>query len=146
MKIREIINQNPVIKRFPFLKEMFKFGVVGVSNIVVDTSVYTLLTRVFHLYFMLAAVGAFIIAVTWSFYFNRRWTFRSNGKKVKTQYFKFFLVNGLVVFLNLLFFYLAVEFVHIYDLIAKPGVGVVIGFINFTLNKFWTFSKEKLEV
>jgi len=123
------------------IRQIIKFGVVGTTNVVLDMVIYYILTRYFDLHYLIAATISFVIVVTWSFNFNRKWTFKlqNSFKKLKTQYVEFVLVNILVLILNVAVLYLLVDLFSIFDLISKVIASIVIGLINFFINKFWTF-------
>lgn len=132
------------IERRPLaVRQFIKFSIVGSSNTLVDFVVYIFLTRALSVYYMWAAVMAFVVAVTWSFYFNRRWTFRARGRGVRRQYTRFIMANGLSLMLNLSLFYLIVDVYGVYDLVAKAVAGSVVALFNFNLNRLWTFSSKR---
>ena len=56
--------------------QLVHFGAVGASGFVVNTAIYTLCLHVFDLHYLVSAVGAFCVAVTNNFLWNRGWTFR----------------------------------------------------------------------
>ncbi len=125
-----------------WLRQLTKFAIVGVTTFLVDLLVYLTLTRSFGwfaYYYIVANTIAFFIAVLWSFTFNRWWTFRIKEKFSHSQYFKFLLISlgGLLWSSTLL--YLAVDHWHLYDVIAKFLVAIVVMIWNFGGNKFWTF-------
>ncbi len=136
-----------VLRRFPFLaertglKQFVKFCLVGATNVAIFVSLYLLLTRVFGWYFLLASVAGFLLAVTWSFYWNRRWTFRVAGPMAAREYHKFVATNGSSGLLQNAFLYLLVEVLGWYDLAALAVVIAVSTFWNFTLSKFWAFRR-----
>lgn len=127
---------------YPIAKEFIKFCFVGVTNLAVDILVYWFLTRAVDLYYFYAAVLSFVVAVTWSFLINRRWTFRHQGSDLGGQYIKFFVANLISMAINLSLFYLFVDYLNVYDLLAKALVAIIVVFFNFSLNKFWTFRPE----
>ena len=131
-----------ILNRYPVLAEFVKFCLVGLTNLAVDFLVYTFFTRVLHLYYILAAILSFIVAVTWSFYINKKWTFKYRPLNIKSLYFKFFIANTVSIIFNLVVFYCFVEYLHIPDLLAKFLSSVITAFINFSINKFWTFQKK----
>ena len=139
--IRQKFNQIIIFKKYPVAKEFIKFCLVGFSNLILDMSGYWIFTRVFHLYYILAAVLSFSIAVTWSFFVNRRWTFRRRGSGFAGQYFKFIAANLISMALNLSLLYLFVDYGGLHDLLAKLISSFFVAFVNFTINKFWTFGK-----
>ena len=131
--------------KYPITKQFIKFCLVGSTNLILDVFIYWFLTRVFDVYYMLAGVLSFVLVVTWSFLINRRWTFRHNGADTTSQYLKFFVVNVIVAILNLSSLYIFVEWFDFYDLAVKLAAAVVMAFVNFGLNKFWTFRTHNVE-
>lgn len=142
--LRNKSNNFYLFHKYPVTKQFVKFGLVGSSNMLIDISIYWLLTRMFDIYYMLAAVSSFVVAVTWSFYMNRRWTFRHNGSDTSKQYVKFFVVNTIVMILNLSSLFVFVDIFGFYDLAVKLAAAVVFALINFSFNKFWTFKVHKV--
>jgi putative flippase GtrA len=130
-----------IIKKFPVLIQFCKFCMVGWTNVAVDYLVYWLLARIFGWYYMLARVIAFIVAVTWSFFLNRRWTFKHCGRKHSAQYAKFFVANGISMVLNLALFYLFVEHFSMNDTLAFLLVAALVSVFNFSINYFWAFGR-----
>lgn len=127
-------------------RQFYKFGIVGVSNTIVDFLVYVLLTRTllfFSEHFYLANVLSFSIAVTNSFYWNRKWTFRSTDSRRTLQYFKFFVVNIAGLGINTGLLYVLVRYADMYDVFAKIlAIGVAL-FWNFFINRLWVFTEKE---
>ena len=138
----KIIRQHPIFIKYPIAKEFTKFCLVGFSNLAIDFLVYIFFTRLFHFHYLLAAVMSFVVAVTWSFYLNRAWTFRQSGHGAHIQYSKFIIANLISLAVNLFLFHLFIDYGHLYDLLAKLLVSVIVAFLNFSLNKFWTFKEN----
>ena len=128
-----------LIVKYPIVKEFIIFCSIGLTNLAVDFSVYIFLTRVVHLYYIVAAIISFVVAVTWSFYANKKWTFKYSGGNLRLVYIKFFIANSISIIFNLLIFYGFVEYWHVWDLLAKFLSSVVASFLNFSINKFWSF-------
>ncbi|MEK7072152.1 MAG: GtrA family protein [Patescibacteria group bacterium] len=137
--LREKSDNFYLFHKYPVTKQFIKFCLVGSTNMVIDIFVYWFFTRIFSVYYLLAAVFSFVVAVTWSFFMNRRWTFRHNGHNTTSQYVKFFVVNISVMVLNLSFLFIFVDWFGFYDLIVKLAAAVVFSLVNFSFNKFWTF-------
>src|SRR6476469_5541163 len=62
--------------RAPVLVQFIKFGIVGVSNTLLTFLVYTLLLKVFGVWYLAASAIGFGVGATNGFLLNRRWTFR----------------------------------------------------------------------
>lgn len=65
------------------VKQGAKFGVVGISNTLIDFIIYNVITKLLSVspahYFIVKFVSGSVAMVN-SFYWNRRWTFRSKAK------------------------------------------------------------------
>ena len=137
--IKNKIGNHFIFKKYPITKEFIKFCLVGLTNLLIDISVYWFLTRWLNLYYLLAAVGSFVVAVTWSFFINQKWTFRYQGNDLRLKYIKFFVANFISMILSLCLLYVLVDIIGLFDILSKFLVAVVVAFVNFGLNKFWTF-------
>src|SRR4051794_33703615 len=58
--------------------QFVKFGIVGVSNTLLTLAVYTVLLKVFGVWYLAASAIGFVAGATNGFVLNRRWTFRGH--------------------------------------------------------------------
>ena len=72
------VARRPRRSRAPVLIQFVKFGIVGVSNTLLTFVVYTLLLKVFGVWYLAASAIGFIVGATNGFLLNRRWTFREH--------------------------------------------------------------------
>src|SRR3990167_5405203 len=91
-----------VFAKYPAAKQFVKFVMVGLVNTAIDFFIYFSLTRgidFFNQHLLSANIIAFSIAATNSFYWNKKWTFRDQGKNYHIQYSKFLIVStgGLII-------------------------------------------------
>ena len=121
------------------VRQLAKFSVVGLGNFIFDSSIYVFETRVFKIGAIAAKTISFIASATSSYYFNRKWTFRSTHKNITKQYIKFILVAAIGLGVNVVVFYISHSIFHIYDLISLVNAAAVTTIWNFTANKWWTF-------
>ena len=136
---------NKILTKFPVFKQFVKFCLVGLTNVIVDFSVYIALTRLiifFRSHYLVANLISFSLAVSWSFVFNRVWTFKNKEKQIILQYFKFFLFSAVGLGLHTLILYTLVDYFDFYDILAKAIAVVLVTFWNFSANKFWTFGSS----
>ena len=82
------------------LQQIIKFVIVGVSNTLVDLAVLNTLIFLTGIAsggaFSLFKATSFLVAVTNSYFWNRRWTFRSD----KQVFIQFFVVSTIGLLLN----------------------------------------------
>ena len=131
--------------RFPSLVQFIKFSLVGALNTLVDLFVYLALTRLLTWFgenYLVANAVSFSLAVTNSFFINRKWTFRDEDKKkLGKKYLKFFVSSLVALAAVELAMYLLVGVLGVYDVYAKFMVVVVSVGFSFSLSKLWVFRK-----
>lgn len=65
--------------------QLLKFGVVGGTGYLVNLAVFAVLSGNLGLHYAVAAVGAFCVAVTNNFLWNRHWTFAAEMSDLPAQ-------------------------------------------------------------
>ena len=119
--------------------QLVKFGLVGGVGYLINLAVFALLTGL-GVHHLVAAVGAFCVAVTNNFVMNRYWTFEPGEGPAHFQAARFFAVSLASLGLNLAVLELLVANNVTGDLAAQAiAVAVAMPF-NFLGNKLWTFS------
>lgn len=125
--------------------QLFQFAVVGGSGYVINLAVFAALTQLADAHPLLAAVGAFVVAVTNNFVLNRIWTFRKQGAReyhAGFQAARFFAVSVAALGVNLLILALLLYVVELPEILAQ-GVAIAAATpVNFIGNKLWTFGTD----
>jgi dolichol-phosphate mannosyltransferase len=122
--------------------QLFKFGVVGGTGYVINLAVFAVLEEALGVHHILSALGAFCVAVTNNFLWNRRWTFRATEGHPGFQAARFLTVSVLALGVNLILLYLLVDVAGAPELPSQAlSVAAAMPF-NFIGNKLWTFGAE----
>ena len=121
--------------------KLFKFGIVGALGYLVNLVVFAALTQALDVHHILAAVGAFVVAVSNNFLWNRIWTFSDSaaGGHAGFQAARFFAVSLTGLGINLVVLAILVDWAGFAEL---PGQAVAVAVampVNFIGNKMWTF-------
>jgi dolichol-phosphate mannosyltransferase len=120
--------------------QLLKFGIVGGSGYLVNLAVFAALAGSLEVHHMVAAVGAFCVAVTNNFLWNRLWTFGPGDGPAGFQAARFFAVSLAALGLNLLVLEALLTQGGVGELPAQAiAVAVAMPF-NFLGNKLWTFA------
>jgi len=120
--------------------QLLKFGIVGGSGYLINLAVFAVLADSFGVHHALAAIGAFAVAVTNNFLWNRYWTFGPGDGSAGFQAARFFAVSIASLGLNLIVLEALISSGGIGDLTAQAiAVAVAMPF-NFLGNKLWTFA------
>ena len=118
--------------------QLFQFALVGASGYVVNLAVFGALTALVDLHHIPAAIGAFCVAVSNNFFWNRHWTFDAKHGHAGFQAARFFTVSVFALGINLI----ALELLIRADVpeLASQALAVAIAMpFNFIGNKIWTF-------
>jgi putative flippase GtrA len=119
--------------------QLAKFGIVGGSGYLINLAVFALLAGALGIHHIAAAVGAFVVAVSSNFFWNRHWTFGPGERPAHFQAARFFTVSLASLGINLVVLELLISGDVVSELPAQAiAVAVAMPF-NFLGNKLWTF-------
>jgi dolichol-phosphate mannosyltransferase len=130
--------------RYPLVSEFVKFCLVGLTGLVVDTTVLVSLVDYASLDPRAAAVFAFAAAVSWNYLFNRIWAFRSGKRAPVPRSYALFVticLGGLGIrigVMHLLIAYAGMGARPWYILASFMGIGSAT-VINFLGSKYLAF-------
>lgn len=146
--------------------QFIKFGIVGVSNTLVDMIVQVILTHVIMLFtsgnwitYFAKTVG-YGCGILNSYILNSRWTFKEERRQNAREIFSFIAVNVPVLLISLGLTALFADVLHIdqwWESLDLPGIvreqkgrlfcsllaTVICIFVNFVLNKLFVFKGKK---
>lgn len=119
--------------------QLFKFGLVGGVGYLVNLAVFALLIGL-GVHHVVAAIGAFCVAVTNNFVLNRYWTFEPGEGPAHFQAARFFAVSLASLGLNIAVLELLISN-HVTGELPAQAIAVAVAMpFNFLGNKLWTFS------
>jgi putative flippase GtrA len=124
--------------RAPVIVQFVKFGIVGVSNTLLTFAVYTLLLKVFDVWYLAASAVGFMVGATNGFLLNRRWTFREHVGDALTP-LRWATVQGCGLGINEGLLFLFVSEVRLDKLVGQALAIVVVTTTTFFANRAWTF-------
>jgi len=122
----------------PVVVQFVKFGIVGVSNTLLTFIVYTVLLKVFGVWYLAASAIGFAVGATNGFLLNRRWTFREHVGDSYTP-LRWATVQGGGLAINEGLLYLFVHDAGLDKLLAQAFATVVVTISTFIVNRAWTF-------
>ena len=116
--------------------QVVKFGIVGVSNSILDWCIVAVCVRFLHIDSMLSNIISYFITTPYNFWANGKFVFDfNNGKSKKEQFMTFFLlgIGGFIV--NEITMLIGDKLLHFDPLIVKV-VGIILAAIfNFFTRK-----------
>lgn len=126
--------------------QFFKFGLVGLSNTAVSMGCYYLFLFISEDLYMVGSIVGTVVSIANAFFWNDRFVFKGNSRdcrsKLKRLGKTYVSYGGTSILTNVLL-WLEVSLFHVSKVIA-PVVNLIVTIpLNFIINKFWTFKKEK---
>jgi len=121
--------------------QLVRFAIVGASGYVINLAVFWVATEQLGLHHVLAAVIAFVVAVTNNFLWNRHWTFRAADGHAGFQAARFLTVSVISLGVNIAILQALIA-------LGLPEIGsqaiavAVATPVNFIGNKLWTFDSR----
>jgi putative flippase GtrA len=113
-----------------------RFGVVGVSNTVLGYTVFRGAHRVLP-----AAVSqalSYLVGMLWSYYWNRRWTFKSQGNLAR-EAARFFSLQIGFLLASAAMLGLLVDHLRQNPTASWIGTSALCTLLNFVASRFWAF-------
>lgn len=122
------------------LFKFLRFGVVGLSGMVVDFGITYLLRDKLKVHQYFANAVGFVMAATSNYILNRVWTFKSSNPEVLLEFGEFFIVSAIGLGINSLILWLMVSRWKKHFYLSKLiAIGVTMIW-NFFANLLITFS------
>jgi dolichol-phosphate mannosyltransferase len=119
--------------------QLFRFALVGASGYVVNIAVFAALAEGAGVHHIPAAIGAFAVAVTNNFLWNRHWTFDAAAGHAGFQAARFLAVSVAALGVNLVALELLVSAAGMPEVPAQAIAVALAMPVNFVGNKLWTF-------
>jgi putative flippase GtrA len=121
--------------------QLVRFACVGASGYVVNLAVFTVCVHALSLDYRLAALVAFLVAVTNNFVWNRHWTFDAGDGHAGHQSARFFAVSVAAFCFNLAALYVLVAVAELPEVPAQAIAIVLATPVSFAGNKLWSFAR-----
>lgn len=122
----------------PIVAQFIKFGLVGVSNTLLFFSVYTLLWKVFGVWYVAASALGFAVGAINGFLWNRAWTFKGHVSDGLTPV-RWFVVQAAGDGVNSGLLYVFVDGIGFGKLVGQAVTIVIVTVLTFLANRAWTF-------
>jgi dolichol-phosphate mannosyltransferase len=120
--------------------QLIRYGSVGASGFAVNFGIYVLLLHA-GVPYLLAEAGAFCVAATNNFCWNKLWTFRHQaaGSHAGFQFARFFAVSLVAFACNTALLATFVEVFGIGKIVGQVIAVILVMPVSFLGNKYWSF-------
>lgn len=131
-----------LIKRlYQKFRHLILYGLIGSSSALLDFLIFTLLTEVLGVYYLIANCISVTCGLTNSFILNRKYNFKVTDKTLKRAVM-FFAVGYCGLALNSTLLYLFINYAHFDKPIAKLCAMAIEVLLQFIVNSLVTFKKS----
>jgi len=136
------LGANTKEERWLLFKQIFMFGLVGLSNTLISWACYYIVLYIREdLYLMGGLIGA-MASIANAFFWNDRFVFKGNERDWKSKLKRFgktYVSYGGTSLLGLLLTWIEAN-VFLLPKVILPPLNLIITIpLNFVINKFWTF-------
>jgi putative flippase GtrA len=112
---------------------------VGTIGVTFNYSIFFVMYRYLHVYYIISSATGFILAIFLAFYLNKRFTFKVHSNKIKEMIIKYFSVNIFSLFLGMCSLAILVELFNINVYIANILTLGITTISNFSGSKLFAF-------
>ena len=120
--------------------KFIKFGIVGVSGLLVDFGFTFLCKEIIKIPKYIANAIGFTLAASSNYFFNRIWTFHSHNPEIAIEYSKFIFISIIGLGINTMILWILVSKYKKNFYISKLFAIAVVTIWNFFINTIFTFS------
>jgi len=143
------------------IKELIKYGIVGIIGLVIDMGIYYLLVKKFEIHYpfsitikelavlsmtirmidiLISNVISQTIAVINNFILNSYFTFKVTDNKLR-RFFSFVGVAAIGMIISSALLTLFIEYAGLSEMLSKIFAILIVAFIQFIINKYLTFKE-----
>lgn len=133
----ELLNGNRMRKVF---RSFILYNLIGISGAGIDFCVYSLLTQLTDLNYLIINTGSILLGISNNFFWNMRYNFKKEDHRLK-RYVSFLSVGIFGLIISTVFLWILIEKYSISVIVAKAFTLTVIAIIQFILNKYITFRR-----
>ena len=120
--------------------------IFGALATAVNYGVYWLCAHPLNLSVVLSTIVAWVAAMIFAYFTNRKWVFRSEActpKENICEFVSFFLCRLGTGLLDMALMYLLVDQLHLNDMVMKALVNILVIILNYVASKLLIFKKKK---
>ncbi len=125
-------------KLIKLVKQLMKFGIVGVVSTALDYGLMVLFTEAFGIFYLLSSTLSYAISLIFNYFASMKFVFRGRQDQSRLREFLIFTVLCLLgMGLNQLILWLLVEMGGVHYMVSKLLATVVVMIWNFATRKIF---------
>lgn len=128
-------------------EEIINYLIIGVLTTIVSWLAYALCKLIFDVnnafQMQAAVVIRWVAGVTFGYFTNRRFVFKSKKTNMLKEAFDFTMARLITLFMDMFIMWLLPSVLHINDWISTFISAVVVTVMNYVFSKFFVFRKKE---
>ena len=137
---------NMMKKVFVKYQDIILYIFFGICTTLVNIIIYWLCAHVFRFKVLPSAVFAWLFAVLFAYFSNRKWVFHSEvttKEEILKEAVSFYVCRLTTGFIDWALMYLFVDVMHLNDMVIKTLANVIVIILNFVASKLIIFRKKE---
>ncbi len=130
-----------MLKIYKKYEEIINYLIFGVLTTLVSILSYAFFTRLVYLDYVISNILSWILSVTFAFFTNQKYVFKTSSSNKIKDMFKFYLSRLTSLGIELITMYILVTLLSLNDMISKIIVQFVAIVLNYVLSKLFVFKK-----
>lgn len=130
--------------KIKLLKELISYGIFGVLTTTINILIFMILNQL-NMNYMLSNFIAWVLSVSFAFYTNRKFVFKSDSctkEQLSKEILAFFGSRIFSLVIDMIFMFLLINMLLVNAFISKLIVNVVVIILNYALSKLFIFKKQ----
>ena len=127
-------------------QDVFLYIFFGICTTLVNIFSYWLCAHVFRMAVLPSAIIAWLFAVLFAYFTNRKWVFHSEAtakEEIAKEAISFYVCRLTTGFADWMLMYVFVDVMHLNDIIIKALANLVVIVLNFIASKLIIFRKNE---
>ena len=125
------------IKNNKLLMQIIRFGIVGGTSFLIDYGIFTILSQLLHIHYLIASILSFSISVIYNYILSIKWVFDVTKKQTSKEFIVFVILSVIGLGINSLIMYISVDLMHIHEMISKIIATAIVMVYNFITRKIF---------
>ena len=119
------------------VQQILKFGVVGGTAFLIDYGIFTILSQLLGIHYLIASIISFSISVIYNYILSIKWVFDVSKKQTTKEFIIFIVLSVIGLGLNSLIMYISVDLMQIHEMISKIVATAIVMVYNFITRKIF---------
>ena len=123
------------------LKQIFRFGIVGIIAFIIDYTLLYIFTDILGINYLISSGLSFIISVIFNYVASIKYVFNTGHRQGLKDVIIFILLSTIGLGINEIIMFIGVNYLHVHYMIVKIGATAIVMVYNFITRKIFVEKK-----